>query len=427
VGLFNKNKNKINFDDIKYAHENIQIPLYEDLQFLPLGENKNRAIECKGTNSNILHITMDENDNEYMISTILQIIKREESMVILDPDGKLYRKFKTLLFSKNYKIRYIDIDDENSNTWSFFDNDSLDINNPDAIYDVIIKCDQLIKIYVDSFLTEEEKELYYDDWVVLFGAIYAYVYTNYLLIENKFNKMYELLEYNTINDLDKLFETANDVTYKLWFDILDANDDVKESLISLSLGLIEILKEHDTNRLISTSDLDLTSPERRKSAFFFNSIPEEVDDNNCINIILNFMLLELSFLHKAKGRFDIPIYFLMNNIDFFPNLSSFIEKSTQFKNTEVSFIYTCSELDGIYDSYDNIILNKFFNSLNYVTIVRYDKENLDIINNFIIELPEGINEDTLYRQQILIAQDRVLLCKRFELEKHPIYYRICYE
>jgi hypothetical protein len=139
------------------------------------------------------------------------------------------------------------------------------------------------------------------------------------------------------------------------------------------------------------------------------------------------MLLELKFLHKEKGRFNIPINFVMNNIDLFPNLSSFIECSTEFKNTEVSFIYTCSELDGIYDSYDNIILNKFFNSLNYITLVRYDKENLDIINSFIIELPEGIEQDTFYRKQILIAQDKIILCKKFELAKHPIYYRICYE
>ena len=426
MGFF-KNKNNYNFDDIKYAYESINIPRYEDIEYLPLGENKNRAIECKIANPNILHVTIDENDLDMVTATILQIIKKEESLIVLDPDGKLYHKFKTLLFSKNYKTRYINIDDEESNTWSFFSGDEIDINNPNAVEDVLKKSRLLLEIFADEFLEKEDKEEYLEIWSVIFGAFYAYIYTNNLLNENKFDKMYELLEYHTVYELDKIFEEANDITYELWFNTIDIDYEEKDYLITLTLGLLDIIREPSTNRLISTSDLTLTSPAKRKSAFFFDSIPDALDDNNCINIILNFMLAELKDCLDEKNLFDIPINFILNNIDFFPNLSHFIEYAATFKNNNISFIYTCSELDSIYETYSTATLNTFFNSLNYLTLTRYDKENLEVINKHMIELPEDITEDTLYRKEILVAQDRVILCRRFDLTQHPMYYRICYE
>lgn len=421
MGLFNRNK--IEFDNIKFAGDFINIPKYEELRFMPLGEYKGRAIESKQETSNILHITKNQNDKDYIISSMLQIIDREESMIILDPNGKLYNRFKTLLYSKNYRIRYVNIDEEDSNTWNFFDNDELDINNPNAKFEVVNKCGYLLDIFYNQFFDTEEYKLHTDKWSIIFGAIYAYIYTNYLLLENKFERMYDLIQYNTVEDLDHLFIDANDITNSLWFDY-DITDEEKDYYLSLSLTVIDLLREPGTNKIISTSDMVLSNPAKTKSAYFFDSIPGVLDDNNCINIILNFILLELENYIKETGLPKVPVYFIMNDIEYFPNLQSFINNSVKFENKHISLIYTCSELDGIYEAYDNIILNKFFNSLNYITIAKYDKENFDIINKHIINLPEGLNEEYLERKQILIAQDSVLLCKEFRLDEHKLYYRI---
>lgn len=421
MGLFKKKKNA--FDEIKYAYENLTIPRYEELQYMPIGDFKTKAIEAKQLHSNILHITEDENDMDYVKSAMLQIIKREESMIVLDPDGKLYNKFKIVLQSKNYRIRYIDIDDEECNTWNFFDNDKIDIHNPNAANDVFIKCAELLLIFIDDFLTKEEQAEYFEDWNTIFSAIYAYIYTNYLLIENKFNKMYEFIEYTTLEEMDEIFTEANDATYELWFTYRDIPHEKRDYLLSLSLSLLELLKEPESNRITSRSDMELTNPAKVKSAYFFNSIPDVVDDNNCINIILNFMLFELGAYVDKKGFADIAIYFILNNFDTFPNFQCFMKNASVFKDTNISFIYSCSDLNMIKISYDKLIVNKFFNSLNYITINGYDETNLEIINDLVIDIP-SVESEYLLRKQILIAQDRVLLTKKFDLTRHDLYYRI---
>lgn len=425
MGLFKKNK--VKFDNIKYTADVINIPKHEEMNYLPIGEYKNRAIEAKQLNSNILHITSDLNDRDYLISSILQIIDRGESMIVLDPDGKLYKRFKTLLFSKNYKIRYINIDEPEANTWNFFDNDELDIHNPNAKFDIVEKCRLLLDIFHNQFFdTQEYEEQHTDKWSIIFGAVYAYIYTNYLLIENKFERMYDLIKYNTIEELDDLFEDANDVTNSLWFDYA-ITDEEKDKYLSLSLAVADLLRDPGTNTIISTSDMILSNPAKIKSAYFFDSIPEVLDDNNCINIILNYTLFELDKYIEEKGLPQIPIYFLFNNIELFPNFQTFISNSLKFQNKNINFIYTCAELDGIYNAYDDIVLNKFFNSLNYITIGKYDELNLEIINKHIINLPEGLNKETMQRRQILIAQDSVLLTRKFLSENHRLYYRINFE
>lgn len=413
------------FDSIKDTGEFLQMPIYYDMQNLPLGECSRKAVECNDFNSNVLHLLKDEKDDTYIKSSMLQIIARDESMIILDPDGNLYNKFKRLLFQQNYMIRYVDIDDENTNTWSFFDHDVIDITNPNAPNDILKKCKFMISIFADEFLDMEEKEEYINDWAIVFSAAYAYVYTNYLLAENKFEKMHDVFFYNTLEELDELFDDADDATRELWFEFMDMDTERIEYLIELSLALLELLMDPDTNTLISNSDMSFTNLSDKPTCIFLNSIPDAVDDNNCINVILNFMLFELIEKCDREGPCEVPVHFLLNKIESFPNLSNFFVISRELKNRNISFVYTCLELDSIFNTYDILTMNRFFNDINYITISKYDEQNLSLIRKYVIELPEEIVPEIFEdNREVLVVQKFVILCKRYKIENHYLFERI---
>ncbi len=447
--MFNK-KNR------NYILNSIRTPKYEELENIPIGEKRGRAVESIKRTSNVLHITKGIEDNEYVDATILQSIVNGDSMVILDPEAILYNRYKNLLFSKNYKIRYIDIDNPDTNTWNFFDNDQIDINNKNATRDVFNKMIFLLSLFENEFLYDEKNEqdaLY--DWATIFGAIYAYVFANRLLTKNKFKAMYDTIHCMEAEDLSNLFQEENDVTTTLWFEYNKCSNVETEKYLKLSEQVLLYLMEDDNNNLIGSSDLTFSTLLNTPSVYFFNSIPNSYEHNIALNILLNFIQFELMKVdgikkeeeklnqnsevdkeeYKYKNEIEIKnnktekkqlhVNFIMSNIDTFPNLGAFIENMEQMENMPVSFIFTCSQLDVLEKSYGYTYFLWLLRNVSYISMASYDKINLEVLCEEEFEIPEFAKKDTYYRKkQLLLISKKYYECCKFDLRRHSLYYRI---
>lgn len=418
MGLFGNKEYKnflSNMDNINDALPYISLSKQENLKGVPMGTFARKIIVPKEEGKNKLILTTSYKDTRSVENEIIQHILNQESIVVLDPEAYLYTQFVYMLRNRNYRIKYIDIDNEDSATWSIFDGDNMDID------DICYRVRLLLNIFKDDYMSEEEIKTKFNGWVDFFSALFARVIATSLLKTNKFEEMRDILEYNSIEEINGMFFQTNDIVEELWFNRGLSNDD-KEYYTSLSLAVLDELAAEDTNRLLTNSDMDFLNLVTVPTAYFLNPIPNDVENNMPLNIILSYSIAELNdfFLYSNK-KGAIPVHYIINNIDYFPGFSFFLQFASEIKTNKLSFTFSCTDLDYISKIYNKNILNVFFNNLFFVIIHKGDKKNIEILSKYMFEIDYEIPDKFLEDNCVIIAYDKTIYCNLYDISNHPLY------
>lgn len=418
MGLFGNKEYKqflSHFDNINDASSSIILSKKENFKNSPLGTFAKKVVEQRDNEKTKLIINNTYKDVDDVEAIIIQHILNEESIVVLDPEARLYKEFHYMLRNRNYRIKYIDVDSDDTATWSVFDGDNMDAE------DIYYRCNLLLNIFKNDYMDTDEIHKYFDKWVIMFSGLFSYVISKALLNSNKFEFMLKLLEDNSISELNGLFFHSNDIVDIFWFNENTTPEEL-EYLISLTLAVLDELADPDTNKLLTNSDMDFINLATVPTAYFLNPIPDDVTANIPLNVILSYSLTELNdFFLMTNSKNIVPVHYIINNLDYFPGFSFFMQMSSEIKTNKISFTYTCSDLSFIAKSYDKNILNAFFNKVYFTIIHNNNKNNLKVISQYIIDIDFDIPQKFIENNCIIIAYDKTIYCELYNIEDHPLF------
>lgn len=411
--LFNKKKK--DFSSIDLSKKN-------SLTSLPLGESRTSAIVQRSTNANhdtfICSKTLQE-----ITGMVLQSVKQGRSVVILDMNNEIYKTTYKLFKNSSYHIKYMDVRDDYTNTWSIFGT----IKNKD---DFMVAANTIVNVMRWQYI--EDKYIYDEDYIcgvsMVLAALIAYSMAYCLLSSNKFEYMYDLVNNNTLDTLDKFFDIAPDVPRSLWFDYRDENFD---EYINATLVLLQVLKDEDINKMINDNDLNMKRPSIRKTVYYFNFMEDEIKEGIPLNIIANFCIEEFSSyqtycIENKIEPVPIPITFIVHQVEKQRNLEEFFFKAIETPDIcDICYLYTCTDSRAFYDEYHDIATS-VLKSAQYV-IVSNEEEIEEQTLKYLLELENELPEiEEKHEDELIITNEEMIECSKYQLQHHTLYHELTF-
>lgn len=429
MGLFTKMKKKQE-DEIAALGKNVvEIIKPELVREYPIGEMMRRVATTKSgwDNKNTLFCTKDPLEITPLMGTLMQSVALGHSIVIVDVDEILYTEIKPLLVNNSYHIKFFDIENENSSTWSVFD----DMSDKSAM---LYKSQQIIDVIKWDILPREKavNKDYTDGLSVTLAAVLSYIIQSKLLSPNKFEEAYQFLRKNTVKNLDTWFNAAADTPKSLWFDFRDEHI---EEYVNDLFKIFDILRDDMRNRLINDDDLNMKRPSIRKTAYILNFMgdvdekirKEVIKDNIPLNLILNFSLNTFIMTQQyfrenpVDGNRPLPIDFFIVNLDVHPSLHQFIyTMSHEAKPLDINMFATCVDIAYMYDTY-YMVSEEIVDCLQYIVLSNNDKENKNAIKDMLQFEGEIPDVDVKNDQEVIICQQQVIKCSKYNIENHTLY------
>ena len=407
-------KKKRDFSSIELSKKN-------SLTALPLGESRTSAIVQSKNNGNNTFIC--SNDLQEITGMILQSVKQGRSVVILDMDNELYKTTYKLFKNSSYHIKFMDAKDDDTNSWSVFGA----IKEKE---DYMVAANTIVNVMRWQYI--EDKYIYNEDFIagvsMVLAALMSYAVEHCLLLGNKFEFLYNLVNNNGLETLNKFFANASDTSKELWFDY---QDEYFDDYINASLILLEILKDEDINKMINDNDLNMKRPSIRKTVYYFNFMEDERKEGIPLNIIANFCIDEFSSYQKycIENNIEpapIPITFIVHKVDKQENLEEFFLKTLDTPTMyDICYLYTCNDSRAFYDEYQNIAVD-VIKSCPYVIISNHkeiEEQTLKTLLELEKELPE-IEE--AHKDEIIITNEEIIECSKYQLPHHTLYHELTF-
>lgn len=391
----------------------------------PLGIYNSRVLtQLSGLkNRNTLFCTKKQDDVDAMIGVIMQSVVRGESIIILDTDNLIYNKTYALLKNNSYHVKTFDIDDDDSNTWSIFGN--LTEKN-----EYIRKANIVVQTMKSEYLTPQKASNtdYVAEVTIILSALLAYAVAYSLLSSNKFEYLYNLINENTNENLDRIFEAAPDTPKSLWFDY---KGERFEEEIDDVLNILDALRKDYTNRMLNDNDINMETPCVRKTAYFFNFYPDSKEDENLsLNIILNTTLYRFKkHQDQAKTDFEIKnlkINYFIANPEQILGLEYFYDellKTSQSNAYNISTFFICSDVRAFFDEYQERA-KSLINNMQYIVITS-QSEISEGTTKALLSLSESFPYiEQKNNEQIIVCNGEVMKCKTYDIRTHTMYKKL---
>lgn len=420
-----KKKKQYNEEEA-YQNSIIEITAKDSLFEYPLGELMGKAATTKSAwkNKNTIFCTSGLSDWESLLAMLMQSVKNGHSIVCVDVDGQIYQKTQYFLKGNGYHIKLMDIDEDDSNTWSIFEEMT-------DIYSIADRSKKIIDILKWNILPREKAadEYYTNGLSVTMAAILAYILSDNLLTSNKFQKAYELLNHNTTRNLDNLFSVSEDTPKSLWFDF--KNEYIEEYIQEL-LRIFDILRDDARNHIINDEDINIARIRFRKTVYFLNFIGDTVEDNVPLNLFLNFVLqkavsLEKQYqLMKENGQIEenhtplIPMDFFILDMDVHPDLNQFIYAMRhQAEGCNINLFMSCVDAQYMYENY-YMVSDELVEMMQYIILQTNDRQNKESIMDM-LELQETIPSFDSSDEEVIISMKEYIPCGKYHIRNHPLY------
>ena len=422
-----KKKNEPSPEEEQYKDSCIEITPKDSIYEYPLGELLGKAATSKSqwNNKNTMFCTSSLTDIESLLGIMMQSVKKGHSIVFVDVDNQMYQKTWRFLKGNGYHIKALDIDNEDTFTWSIFEEMT-------DIYSIADKSRQLIDIMKWNLLPREKavNEEYTNGLSVTLAAVLAYVLSDNLLAPNKFQIAYELLNHNTTKNLDNYFSVAEDTPKTLWFNF---RNDYIEDYIKDLLRLFNILRDNDRNRLINDENINISRLRIRKTVYFLNFIGDNVEDNVPLNIFLNFVLQKAISMERQYNEMKmngtlpdnkaplIPVDFFIMDMDVHPDLNQFIYAMRHDGGDyHINLFLTCVDASYMYANY-YMVADELSEILQYTIVQTNDRTNRESLEDMlnVDDIPFLDIDDE--EEVIICRKQEFVLCAKYHVRNHPLY------
>lgn len=276
---------------------------------LPAGSNKNVAVYgAAGTGKS----------RAFVRNQILQIAKMEQSMVITDPKAELFEDMAGFLKDQGYNVKVLNLVHMiHSDRWNPLAEVTDDIS-AQSFVETVMANTRPVGAKVDEFWEKSEMNL--------LKALVLYVVTISPEEDKNLATVYSMLATKDVVTLDGMFAQLDySNPAKMPYEIYSqAGDKVKPGII-IGLGSkLQIFQNEIVQNLTAQSDIDLTEPKYKKTAYFCIVSDSESTFDFVAGLFFSFLFIKLTkYADFYKDIIPIKdqqeVYFIL---DEFPNIGA---------------------------------------------------------------------------------------------------------
>lgn len=440
----------------KESNDVITLPTAEDMNYKIRKNNWTwDDINNNTRNRNILVIgapgTMKT--RSVIQTSILQAVRRGESIFMTDPKGEGYEKNKSMLESHDYTVRAFNLKDfENGDSWNMLT--SLDD-----------KDDGNAKIFAETVIANaggdsNSKDSYWNDNAMNFLKAC-------LLLHNtdSFGALYDFITGTNLPDFETAFANSPDRVSALraFKAFNQCSEQVKGQIIN-GLGImIDVFQQDNVRNITDSDEIDLTLPAREKCAYFVITSDQHSTYNFLAMLfwVMSFInLIEYIDKHKDENGdpTTLPINMLFDEFSNIGIIPDFTKKISTVRSRNVYLTLIIQNLAQLQNRYPNGAWEEIasccdttiFLGANDLTTAEYISERTGIMttsvkteNNMYERDRIALDRDATSRevtsdgQRMVMTTDEVLrmkntdslllirgmnplLCRKYDYTKHPM-------
>lgn len=440
----------------KESNDVITLPTAEDMNYKIKKNNWTwDDINNNTRNRNILVIgapgTMKT--RSVIQTSILQAVRRGESIFMTDPKGEGYEKNKSMLESHDYTVRAFNLKDfENGDSWNMLA--SLDDND-----------DGNAKIFAETVIANaggdsNSKDSYWNNNAMNFLKAC-------LLLHNtdSFGVLYDFVTGTNLPDFETAFANSPDRVSALraFKAFNQCSEQVKGQIIN-GLGImIDVFQQDNVRNITDSDEIDLTLPAREKCAYFVITSDQHstYDFLAMLFWVMSFIKL-IEYIDKHKDENGNPTTLPINMLfDEFSNIGiipDFKKKISTVRSRHVYLTLIIQTLPQLQNRYPNGVWEEIaaccditiFLGTNDLTTAEYISKRTGIMttsvkteNNMYERDRIALDRDATSRevtsdgQRMVMTTDEVLrmkntdslllirgmnplLCRKYDYTKHPM-------
>lgn len=439
----------------KESNDVITLPTAEDMNYKIKKNNWTwDDINNNTRNRNILVIgapgTMKT--RSVIQTSILQAVRRGESIFMTDPKGEGYEKNKSMLESHDYTVRAFNLKDfENGDSWNMLT--SLDD-----------KDDGNAKVFAETVVMNagggNGEDSYWNDNAMNFLKAC-------LLLHNtdSFGTLYDFVTGTNLPDFETAFANSPDRVSALraFKAFNQCSEQVKGQIIN-GLGImIDVFQQDNVRNITDSDEIDLTLPAREKCAYFVITSDQHSTYNFLAMLfwVMSFInLIEYIDKHKDENGdpTTLPINMLFDEFSNIGIIPDFTKKISTVRSRNVYLTLIIQNLAQLQNRYPNGAWEEIasccdttiFLGANDLTTAEYISERTGIMttsvkteNNMYERDRIALDRDATSRevtsdgQRMVMTTDEVLrmkntdslllirgmnplLCRKYDYTKHPM-------
>ena len=228
----------------------------------------------------------------YIRPAIFQLAKNNESMIITDTKGEMYRDMSVYLRTQGYCVKVFNLKDlACSDAWYIFD----DLENEAAVTDL---AQTLAAIVIDN-TSGAKGDLFWDRAEMnLLTALTLYVLRDDKLKKNGtrgLGAVYSLLVGSDIESLDARFKILPESheaksSYQIF---MQSSDSVRSGVVLGLATRLQVFKNEAARKITQYNEIDLTLPGKRKCAYFLIMSDQEGTYTFLSSLFFSFLFIRL--------------------------------------------------------------------------------------------------------------------------------------
>lgn len=249
---------------------------------------------------------------------IFQIIKREESVVITDPKGELYEDTAEMLRQHGYEVKvYNLVDPLHSDSW----NAMSDITLADGSVDTLL-AQKLADIIIGN-TSEGKGDKFWDNGEGnLLKAIILFVMENPSIPHDEKNLAtvyhYATQSYTEICGYFAGIErdpTSN--VRQAWSLFKQSGEKICSNIISGLGSRLQVLQNPAVAGIVSKTDIDLTTPGKRKCAYFVITSDQDSTMKFISSLFFSFLFIRLTEYADRQPNMccDVPVNLVLDEFN----------------------------------------------------------------------------------------------------------------
>ena len=301
----------------KEIKDNLEISEPEEAQGVILGERERKTV-CMPRDTKLnRHIAIfgasgTMKSRAVIRNALFQALKQNESVVITDPKGELYADTAELYRANGYEVKVFNlINPEHSDSWNCMSDLCGDTLMAQVLTNVII-----------GNTSSDKGDRFWDNGEAnLLKALVLYIDQDRTRTPDlkHLPAVYQTLTRNSERKLTELFEKLPiDHPARAPFNLFTQASDTVRSGIVLGLGTrLQVLQNKAVQAITSSSDIDLTSPAKHKSAYYIILSEQDTTMAFLSSLFFSFLFIKLTRYADSceNGRCDVPVNLILDEFN----------------------------------------------------------------------------------------------------------------
>jgi len=283
---------------------------------------------------------------------ILQSVKNEQSCIVTDPKGEMYRDTAAYLRSEGYDVKVFNlVETKHSDSWACLKEVDGDQEMAAIFAEVVIS----------NITGPDTKKTEF--WAVsaknLLKAMVLYVGLDRKMVEkgkNTIGEAYRIMATSTIAELKDMFaNVGEDHPAHMPFEIFAGAPPAVQDAVKHELGVfLEVFQTQTIRDITSYDEIDLEKPAYTKCAYFVIMSDQHTTLSFLSSLFFSFLFIKLvSYADNQTedGRCPVPVNLILDEFYNIGTINNFVSKLSTVRGRYINISIIIQSLSQIIEMY----------------------------------------------------------------------------